>query len=343
MALESTSPFSNSLYSWNEQLGDAVRTLEELLARLGLKESDFDSAGLKLLADPTFPLFVPESFLNRMEQKNPLDPLLLQVLPLAAETEAHPGFSIDPLEEASSRIVPGLLHKYPGRVLMIAARSCAVNCRYCFRRNYPYQQEPSRLKDWEPALEYIRKEESVHEVILSGGDPLMLTDLRLQELHDLIAEIPHLQRLRIHTRLPIVLPARVNEALLNLLTDSRLSVVLVVHANHPKEITGDCAKALLRLKATGIQLLNQSVLLKGVNDEVETLTELCERLVNLGVLPYYLHQLDQVAGVAHFQVEIERGREIISQLRSRLPGYAVPRYVQERPGESSKTLIEFCD
>ncbi|MCA9041246.1 MAG: EF-P beta-lysylation protein EpmB [Planctomycetaceae bacterium] len=343
MSADPIPPLKTDSPRWSDQLVSAVRRLDDLLDRLGLEPADFDSAGLPLLYNPEFPVFVPESFLDRMEPGNPHDPLLLQVLPLGAETKEVPGFLLDPLEEEAARAVPGLLHKYQGRVLMIAARSCAVNCRYCFRRNYPYQQEPSCLADWEPALDYIRSDNSIHEVILSGGDPLMLTDVRLRELHDLLSEIPHLTRLRIHTRLPIVLPSRVNAELLSLLASSRFSVVVVVHANHPREIIGDCAVGLSRLKQAGLSLLNQSVLLKGINDNIDALVELSERLVQEGVLPYYLHQLDRVKGVSHFEVLPQRGRELIRELRSRLPGYAVPRYVQERPGESAKTVIEFTE
>lgn len=351
MSAEPTPPFptpvSDEIPSlaarWNDELAAAVRTLDDLLARLGLSHSNFGDIGLPVLADPQFPLFVPQAFLDRMEPGNPRDPLLLQVLPLRSELHEVPGFVLDPLGEEAARAVPGLLHKYNGRVLMISARSCAVNCRYCFRRNYPYQQEPSRLADWQPALDYIRADNSIHEVILSGGDPLMLTDGRLCELHDLLADIPHLKRLRIHSRLPIVIPSRVNEVLLALLSNSRFSVVMVVHANHPREIAGDCAAALGQLKDAGMIVLNQSVLLRGVNDDADVLTELCQRLVDTGVLPYYLHQLDRVTGVSHFEVPETRGRELIETLRTRLPGYAVPRYVQERAGEQSKTVIEFLD
>ncbi|QDU82055.1 L-lysine 2,3-aminomutase [Polystyrenella longa] len=343
MPSESTSHSRSGSRHWGEQLASAVRTLDDLLARLGLDTTDFGANGANLLPDPEFPLFVPESFLERMEPQNPEDPLLRQVLPFQKEKDQAPGFVIDPLGENAARTVPGLLHKYAGRVLMIAARSCAINCRYCFRRNYPYQQEPSRLADWEPALDYIRGDESIQEVILSGGDPLMLTDRRLRELHDLLSDIPHLQRLRIHSRMPIVLPARVNDELLELLTGSRFSVVVVVHANHPHEIERDCSKALQKLKQAGMIVLNQAVLLRDINDSADVLAELCERLIQLGVLPYYLHQLDRVTGVAHFEVSVDKGRALIEELRRRLPGYAVPRYVQEQAGEPNKTIIEFIN
>jgi EF-P beta-lysylation protein EpmB len=251
-----------------------------------------------------------------------------------------PGFVPDAVADASFRTAPGLLHKYAGRALMIAAGSCAVNCRYCFRRHYPYGDEPRRLDDWEPALNQLRADASISELLLSGGDPLMLTDHRLAQLVERLESIPHLQRLRIHTRLPIVLPDRVTDALLCLLINSRLTPIVVVHSNHAAEVVADCATALRQLVRSGITVLNQAVLLRGVNDSVDALAELSESLINLGVMPYYLHQLDRVAGTAHFEVDPNVGRQLIAELRKRLPGYAVPRYVQEIPGEAHKTIIE---
>jgi EF-P beta-lysylation protein EpmB len=254
--------------------------------------------------------------------------------------EDAPGFVADPVGDAAAKAAPGLLHKYSGRALLIATGSCAVHCRYCFRREYPYGDEPRRLVDWTPALDAIAADPSLHEIILSGGDPLMLTDGRLASVIERLAEVPHLRRLRVHSRLPIVLPDRVTPELLAVLRGTRLTPIMVVHANHPAEIAGDCRDALATLVQSGITTLNQAVLLRGVNDDADVLAELCERLIDVGVLPYYLHQLDRVRGAQQFETGIDRGIELIAQLRARLPGYAVPRYVQERAGERSKTSLE---
>lgn len=322
---------------WHRSLADAVRDPGELLNQLGLgylaERSTFQSAA-------GFPLLVPRSFLRRMKHGDPLDPLLRQVLPLDEELQPAPGFVADAVSDASFRKAPGILHKYRGRALLIAAGSCAVNCRYCFRRHYPYGDEPRRLDDWEPAFEQLRHDPSISELLLSGGDPLMLTDHRLSELIGRLDSIAHLKRLRIHTRLPIVLPDRVTDGLLSLLKESRLTPLVVVHSNHAAEVISDCATALQKIVQSGIPVLNQAVLLKGVNDSVGALADLSESLINLGVMPYYLHQLDRVAGTAHFEVQPDKGRQLIAQLRARLPGYAVPRYVQEIPGEAHKTIIE---
>lgn len=223
--------------------------------------------------------------------------------------------------------------------MLVTTGACAVHCRYCFRRHYPYQQEPRRLEDWEPAFEALAADDSIHEILLSGGDPLMLTDARLASLIERLEQIPHLRRLRLHSRLPIVLPDRVSDELLQLLSSTRLTTIMVVHANHPQEIQLDCTDALSRLVRGGIPTLNQAVLLQGINDDEEVLAELCERLIDLGVLPYYLHQLDRVSGAAHFEVSVERGRELVAALRRRLPGYAVPQYVAELAGELHKTPL----
>jgi EF-P beta-lysylation protein EpmB len=275
-----------------------------------------------------------------MQAGNVADPLLRQVLPIADENQDAPGFVSDPVGDESARVAPGLLHKYQGRALLVATGSCAVHCRYCFRREYPYQQEPRRLDDWSPALEAIAADTSLHEIILSGGDPLMLTDARLSDMIEQLARIPHLRRLRIHSRLPIVLPDRVTSGLIELLRGTRLTPIMVVHANHPAEIVNDCRDALALLVQSGITTLNQAVLLRGINDDADTLADLCERLINIGVLPYYLHQLDRVRGAAHFEVAESRGLELIDELRRRLPGYAVPRYVLEVAGAESKTVVE---
>jgi EF-P beta-lysylation protein EpmB len=317
---------------------EAIRDVGELCRLLDLPP-EFEAQAAQ--ASRLFPLFVPRPFLARMRRGDPNDPLLRQVLPLGAETAAAEGFTLDPVGDSSATLSPGLLHKYQGRVLMVTTGACAVHCRYCFRRHFPYETAPRSLEDWQPAIRAIEADDSIHEVILSGGDPLTLVDRLLAELVERLAEIPHLQRLRIHTRLPIMIPQRVNGALIDWLTTNRLTPIFVIHANHAAEIDGEVAAALARLADAGIPLLNQAVLLRGVNDDVDALAELCERLVNLRVMPYYLHQLDRVAGAAHFEVPVERGQQIIAELRCRLPGYAVPRYVQEIRGAAHKVdLVE---
>ena len=348
-AFPSTRPVATT--DWGRSLAEAVRDPAKLISRLRLPESLLEPA--KRAAE-LFPLLVPESYLRRMEPGNPRDPLLLQVLPLGAEERDVPGFNADALHEAEFRRAPGLLYKYAGRALLIATGACAVHCRYCFRRHYPYGEEPRRWDDWQPALEAIAADESLHEIILSGGDPLMLSDRRLLELCTALDAIPHLQRLRIHTRLPIVLPERMTGELLEALSSLRATVIFVVHANHPNEIAGpkdtrsfgntgclagDCAETLRRMVRSGFTVLNQSVLLRNINDDADVLAKLCENLVNLGVLPYYLHQLDRVAGTAHFEVPDTVGVALIAELRKRLPGYAVPEFVREMPGELHKVPI----
>ena len=317
-------------------MADAVRDPDQLVDLLALPEKYSDPARA---AAELFPLLVTRSFLARIERGNPRDPLLLQVLPLAAEMAKSPGDVNDALAEAESHLAPGLLQKYAGRALMIATGACAVHCRYCFRRHYPYGEEPRRLEEWEPAFEAIAADASLREILLSGGDPLMLTDERLARLIARLDGISHLRRLRIHSRLPIVLPDRITLELIHLLKECRLTPIMVVHANHPREIAADCAEALRTLVDSGITVLNQAVLLRGVNDSVEVLAGLCERLVNLGVIPYYLHQLDRVAGTAHFEVPEVEGAALIEELRRRLPGYAVPQYVREVPGVAYKTPL----
>jgi L-lysine 2,3-aminomutase len=312
---------------------DAVRDAGELCRLLGLPE-EFASAATN--ASRQFRLFVPRGFVARMRPGDPADPLLRQVLPIDDELVNVSGFSIDPVDDQAAERRTGLLQKYRGRVLLVATGTCAIHCRYCFRRYYAYDDLPRSLEDWQPAINEIAADESLHEVILSGGDPLTLVDSTLSQLIDTLAEIPHLRRLRIHTRLPIVIPERVTTALVTVLSACRLAPIVVLHANHANELDDHVATALASLSNAGIVLLNQAVLLAGVNDLVEAQAALCERLINLRVLPYYLHQLDRVAGAAHFEVPVAKGRRIIEELRSRLPGYAVPRYVQEVAGSESK-------
>lgn len=331
--------------SWHRSLADSIRDPHELLQRLDLDRqvttgSDISQPVVAIQASPEFPVMVPESYLRRMEAGDINDPLLRQVLPIDDELRVVAGFSNDAVHDATFREAPGLIKKYQGRALMIATGSCAVHCRYCFRRHYPYNQEPRRMEDWEPAFAAIQNDASISEVLLSGGDPLMLTDQRLDQLLDRLEKIEHLKRVRIHTRLPIVLPDRVTSRLIDRLLASRLTPIMVVHANHANELVHDCEASLRQLVRSGITVLNQAVLLKGVNDSVVAMVNLSESLINLGAMPYYLHQLDRVAGTAHFEVDVSRGRHIIQQMRKQLPGYAVPRFVSEIPDESHKTVLE---
>jgi EF-P beta-lysylation protein EpmB len=286
-----------------------------------------------------FAVFAPWEYIARMKPGDPQDPLLRQVLPLQEELDSVPGFEPDPLREQASTRHPGLLQKYQGRALLITSGACAVHCRYCFRRHFPYAASPWATTQGQTALDALARDHEIDELILSGGDPLTITDERLEQLVARVGQIDHLRRLRIHTRLPVVIPQRVTPQLVNLLRASRLTAIVVIHVNHPSELDQPTGLAIARLVDAGIPVLNQAVLLRGVNDDVETLTQLCRQLVDQRVMPYYLHQLDRVAGAAHFEVPIHIGQEIVKQLRSRLPGYAVPRYVREVPGHSGKTVL----
>ncbi|WP_226703665.1 EF-P beta-lysylation protein EpmB [Microbulbifer elongatus] len=321
---------------WQDEMADLVTDPRELLDLLQLAP---DQLPQLTAASKLFQLRVPRPYLKRIRPGDPQDPLLLQVLPSAAELEPTPGFTDDPLDEANANPVPGVVHKYRGRLLLITAGQCAVNCRYCFRRAFPYSDNHLNRSQWQQALDYIRSQQDLREIILSGGDPLVMNDRQLGWLAGELEQIPHLDKLRIHTRLPIVAPSRVNSEFLDWFAGSRLKPVLVVHCNHANEIDADVAAALARLRAAGVTLLNQSVLLKGVNDSAEALASLSERLFDAGVLPYYLHQLDRVQGAAHFEISDDDARALVEKLRHRLPGYLVPRLVREIPAEKSKTPL----
>ena len=329
-------PAGSAPVTWQQALARAVRDPSVLCHRLGLDATCQRRA--KRAAD-LFPLRVPHEYIARMQPGDPSDPLLRQVLPLDEELHVAGGYTNDPVGDAAAALEPGLLQKYSGRALLITTGVCAVHCRYCFRRHFPYAEMPRSPAAWRPGLEHIAADRTIHEVILSGGDPLTLADRTLEQLATAIQQIPHVRRLRVHTRLPIMIPQRVGDELLDWLCGTRLAPVMVVHANHPAEIDDAVAAALQRLVDAGVPVLNQSVLLRGVNDNVDVLAELSERLVDLRVMPYYLHQLDRVTGAAHFEVPPDEGRRMIASLRARLPGYAVPRYVQERQGELSKTHL----
>jgi len=318
---------------WQTALATAVRDPLELLRRLRLDARDFPEI---LRADQGFRTRVPESYLERIQPENPRDPLLLQVLPKGAELLAQPGFGTDPVGDRAAMAAPGLLHKYHGRALLVTTGACAIHCRYCFRREFPYAAF-STPGHWDPALEYLRAHTEIRELILSGGDPLTLPDSRLRKLVRSLEQIPHLQRLRIHTRLPVVLPERIDDEFMSWIGKGRLEHVVVLHANHPREFAGTAEQAVTRLRASGVTLLNQSVLLAGVNDDVDTLCNLQEAGFRIGVLPYYLHLLDRTRGTGHFEVPEQRAQEIHAALRARLPGYLVPRLVREHPGAPGKT------
>lgn len=322
--------------NWQNQLSQAIRDPRELCRRLELDDGWLPGAER---GHALFEVRVPEAFLARMRPGDPHDPLLRQVLPLIAEGENVPGYVADPLAEAEHTPARGLIHKYHGRVLLIASPACAVNCRYCFRRHFPYGDNNLSRAQWEQALDTLRQDASIHEAILSGGDPLAANDRQLAWLVERLAAIPHLKRLRIHTRLPVVIPDRIDGPLLDWLGGTRLQKVMVLHINHAQEIDQAVVDACARLKSANVTLLNQSVLLRGVNDSVATLAALSERLFDAGVLPYYLHVLDPVAGAAHFNVPDNEARELVAGLRKELPGFLLPRLVREIPGEASKTPL----
>ena len=321
---------------WKNALAAAVRDPAELLALLELPRDLLPGARRAAAA---FPLRVPRGYVARMRPGDPDDPLLRQVLPLEAELAPQPAYGDDPLAEAAASAAPGVLHKYHGRVLLVATGACAVHCRYCFRRHFPYGEDNPAADDWRAALDYLHAQTDVHEVILSGGDPLLLDDARLAGLVERLVAVPHLRRLRIHSRLPVLLPERVDEALLAWLEATPLEVVWVVHSNHPNEVDTAVGEALARLRRAGATLLNQTVLLRGVNDDAATLGGLSEALFSHGVLPYYLHLLDRVRGAAHFEVPEEEAAAIRVRMQRELPGYLVPRLVRERPGEPGKTEL----
>jgi L-lysine 2,3-aminomutase len=317
---------------WRELWRDAITDPVELLQAVGLG----GRADLLPPDDAGFALRVPRGFVARMRRNDPFDPLLLQVLPQLAEHDQAEGFTFDAVGDMASKAGHGVLHKYDGRALLIASGSCAINCRYCFRRHFPYGEEIAAASQWHEALAHVKADPSIRELILSGGDPLALATHKLEELTRSLADLPHIIRLRIHSRLPVVLPERVDDAFIGWLAAVPLQKVVVLHANHANELDASVDAACARLRAAGATVLNQSVLLRGINDDADTLAELSERLFAAGVLPYYLHQLDRVQGAAHFEVDDKRALALMEALRARLPGYLVPRLVREVGGDASK-------
>lgn len=327
------SPYQN--LSWQQQLSTAFTNMSDLCCYLEIEKSEKLSA----VAAKNFPLRVPHSFVTRMEKGNPDDPLLKQVLPIADELLIFPDFNADPVGDLAAQTEVGVIHKYHGRALFIMTGSCAINCRYCFRRNFPYAEFQLSKQKQQQAIAYLNNNSDISEIILSGGDPLLLNDNKLAELISQLDTIAHLKRIRIHSRLPIVLPARITENFLTVLTRSRKQIVLVVHCNHTNELNSEVKIACDRIKASGITLLNQAVLLKGVNDCAVQLHELSEKLFSFGILPYYLHLLDKAQGTAHFEVSQTQAMDLMRQIQSSLPGYLLPKLVREEAGRTSKTII----
>jgi EF-P beta-lysylation protein EpmB len=322
--------------NWQQQLADAFDNIEDLCRYLDLSP---DELPVSAAATENFPLRVPLSFAACIEKGNPQDPLLRQVLPVNEELAVYPGFNADPVGDLAATTQTGVLHKYQGRVLFINTGSCAINCRYCFRRNFPYSELQLSKQKEQAAILSIQEDASVTEVILSGGDPLLLSDARLTRLIVKLGEIKHLKRIRIHTRLPIVLPARITDDFMDTLKLSPKQIILILHCNHANELNERVISACNTLKNSGITLFNQSVLLKGVNDDVNILCDLSEQLFSHGVIPYYLHLLDKATGTGHFEVSKEQALELIRQVQATLPGYLVPKLVTEQAGAASKQYI----
>ncbi|MDH5710091.1 MAG: EF-P beta-lysylation protein EpmB [Gammaproteobacteria bacterium] len=318
---------------WKKQLAEAISSPAELLRQLDLEHllkenTDFESG---------FRLRVPQAYINKISKGDPKDPLLLQILPTLLEN--HPSGILDPVGDLEAMPSLGLLHKYHGRALIITTAACAIHCRYCFRRHFPYSDAQALSSQWSETLAYLQQHDEIHEVILSGGDPLMLDDDKLSALCRDLENIPHIKWLRLHTRLPVVLPARITPSLLDWMKSSRFRITVVIHANHANELGNEEFMAIQALKNSNVGLLNQSVLLKNINDNAATLVDLSHRLHDAGVTPYYLHLLDQVRGGLHFDVNREKASKIVDNMRSQLPGYLVPRLVVEEKGASSKTAI----
>lgn len=322
--------------TWQEALSDLITDPKELFDVLALDPALIEQANA---AAREFALKVPRNFVERIEKGNLNDPLLKQILPVKEELAVVEGYQKDPLAESKVNPVPGLLHKYEGRVLVTLTGACAIHCRYCFRRHFPYDANIASRQRWDKIFAYIKQDRSIVEVILSGGDPLAVSDRLLQQFTEQLTLIEHVRRLRIHTRMPIVMPERLTDEWIDWCVQLPLDIVMVIHANHPNEINAEVRAALLRLRAAGLLVLNQSVLLKGVNDCADTLVLLSETLFAAGVLPYYLHVLDKVEGAAHFDLNLSIAQAIHTKLNQKLPGYLVPKLVYEEPGASSKSLL----
>jgi L-lysine 2,3-aminomutase len=329
-------PLSSQINSWQSLWRTSFRNPLELLQALGLQGF---AHLLSAQAEHQFNMRVPRGFAAKMRYGDINDPLLRQVLPIVDEQIQTPGYRIDAVGDLLAKAETGVIHKYHGRALLITTGSCAINCRYCFRRHFPYSQETAASNQWQQAINYLAMDESISELLLSGGDPLSLSTSKLQQLSEQLKTIKHIKRIRFHTRLPVVLPERIDDELLNWLASLPFQCVFVVHANHPNELDDAFGLTITKLKQVGVTILNQSVLLKGVNDNAEVLIQLSERLFDYGVLPYYLHLLDKVQGAAHFEVGITYAKELHTEMMKRLPGYLVPKLVQEIAGQPNKTPI----
>jgi EF-P beta-lysylation protein EpmB len=328
------SPAAPKPEAWRDELRHAFRDAGALLDHLQLEPEQ-----VNLLGKPDFPILIPRPFASRMEIGNPADPLLLQVLPHWGENDTVPGFVSDPVGDRESRAQRGLLHKYRGRILLITTGACAVHCRYCFRQAYPYGNDHFDRRQYEALVQYLQTHPDIEEVILSGGDPLMLDTTRLQALGEAVQKPGTVRRLRLHTRVPIVLPSRVNQALVDWLSGLAVQPVVVVHANHPAEFDSDVDEALKRLRHAGAMLFNQAVLLADINDRVDLLAALMRRGFEAGVVPYYLHLLDRVEGAARYECDTSTALDLMEQLRRQLSGYLVPKLVREQAGAPYKLPV----
>ncbi|MBJ9703953.1 EF-P beta-lysylation protein EpmB [Acinetobacter calcoaceticus] len=330
----------NYLYqeqNWQSQLSDLITDPLELLNLLELSTDQLLSGAI--LASEQFKLRVPRAFVGKMNVKNPFDPLLLQVLPHHLELEEHPEFVTDPLGEEAANQLPGVLHKYQSRFLLTLTGACAVHCRYCFRRHFPYQENLPKNDDWLNIKNYIETNPNINEIILSGGDPLTLSNRKIALWLERLSSLKQIKILRIHSRVPIVIPNRIDEELISLLKNSRLRIILVVHSNHASELDDFTCSKLLQLSAEHITVLNQAVFLKGVNDSAQTLIDLSYRLFEARVMPYYLHVLDKVKGAQHFDLIPSEIDDIYRDVLANLPGYLVPKLVREIAGEKNKTPL----
>lgn len=327
---------TESTLTWSQHLSKALTSLPELIQHLALPTNmvkDGDEA------QNTFKLLVPRPYLSRIERGNPLDPLLLQILPSAAEMRLVPGYTTDPLEEADHSPQKAIVHKYKRRLLVITTGTCAVNCRYCFRRHFPYGENQLAQAEWQSVIDYLKAHPEVNEVILSGGDPLMMKDALLADKIHKLEALPQIKRLRIHSRLPVVIPQRVCDEMLAWIKNSRLDIIMVWHINHANEVDEDVIHAAQQLKHAGVTLLNQGVLLKGINDSVKAQVDLSEAVFKAGLLPYYMFTLDPVEGAAHFDISVEQAQRLMGKVAAELPGYLVPRLAKEIPGKQAKTVF----
>ena len=323
--------------NWQESLSNATTDPKQLFERLQLDPTLIENGTFEATKD--FKLFVTDSYLKKIKPGDLKDPLLLQIMPQAQELVEHIAYRQDPLQENEANPVPGMLHKYHGRALLITTGHCAINCRFCFRRNFPYQDQHLSTENRNAIFSYLGANPDISEVILSGGDPLVLNNKSLEKLFLELEQVKSIKRVRIHTRIPLVLPERVDESLISLLSNTRLKVVMVIHCNHPQELDQSSRKALKILKNICHSLLNQSVLLKNINNNVATLLELQEALFDNGVQSYYLHILDKVKGAAHFDIPLEEAKELYAQLSEKCSGYMLPKLVMEEAGEPNKIQI----